>query len=564
MRQQIKLTIVVSLCVITAAAVSCAEKTVVSEKSWEYEVVEHNGFKDLGNYVIELPDYDDPGTLERGLALSNALGDNGPILTGGCTCMAKRNSKGEVILGRNMDLDISQNPAYVFKTTFGKYKTFCVSYSPGFYLPYEEVKKLDDLDPNIKEMMPFMACDCINEKGLYMQVDLREQNEKFFCYGLHSAHGETHRADGKPWSELRACNIHATQLVTQNCATVKEAVEFLKNSYDWYTVAAPAGVTLSVKSNNMCYMIGDASGEYGLIEIAQDEISYIPYQYGQANYYITPKWNALDTYGSGKGRLQMVSKVIGGVETLEDAMDAMKPIMWRNETLWLGYSERVTDGSRLHPYDQIIFQDDKGNPQLDWRGDYLMTWPVMDDGRMLIAAEMYEHAKKATYDPKIKEYFDQGIASGRMVIDDGSFKFTVNGKKVNLTELAAKSDEYGSTADLQRKAELKPYYDEYWRLITNETSEWVYNDKNFEALKAAAYASLHLCYDAEGKFDPGSMSKHEKLLAFYGYGVPKDEKPLRDDGSIWTTSLNVGVNCAQKEMKIRFWENDEVIYHVKF
>ncbi len=60
------------------------------------------------------------------------------------------------------------------------------------------------------------------------------------------------------------------------------------------------------------------------------------------------------------------------------------------------------------------------------------------------------------------------------------------------------------------------------------------------------------------------MSKYEKLCAFYGYGVKKDETPLRDDGQIWTTSVNVGVNCAKKEMKIRFWENDDIIYHVKF
>ncbi len=34
--------------------------------------------------------------------------------------MARKNSKGQVILGRNMDLDISQNPVFVYKTTFGK------------------------------------------------------------------------------------------------------------------------------------------------------------------------------------------------------------------------------------------------------------------------------------------------------------------------------------------------------------------------------------------------------------------------------------------------------------
>ncbi len=45
----------------------------------------------------------------------------------------------------------------------------------------------------------------------------------------------------------------------------------------------------------------------------------------------------------------------------------------------------------------------------------------------------------------------------------------------------------------------------------------VVDDDNFEAMKAAAYASL-----------------------------------------------NIGVNCAQKEMKVRFWEGEDVIYHAKF
>ncbi len=92
----------------------------------------------------------------------------------------------------------------------------------------------------------------------------------------------------------------------------------------------------------------------------------------------------------------------------------------------------------------------------------------------------------------------------------------------------------------------------------------MHDDDNFEAMKAVAYARLHIRYDAKGKFDPSAMSKYEKLLAFYGVGREKDETPLRDDGTIWTTSLNIGVNCAQKEMKVRFWENDDVIYHVRF
>ncbi len=241
--------------------------------------------------MIELPDFTDPAAMERGIAAFNERADHGEKLAAfGCTAMAKLNSKGEVIFGRNMDLDISQSPAYVFKTTFGKYRNFCVSYSPNFYMNYKDIQNLDAFDPSIMDMLLTMSCDCLNEKGLYMEMNLRERNDKLTCYGLHSAHGETTRDDGTPWSDLRACTTTIVQLVTQNCATVKEAVDYLNNSYDWYTVSPPPVTDLGVSNNNMCFMIGDATGEYGLIEIAQDEISYIPYQYGQANFYITPKW----------------------------------------------------------------------------------------------------------------------------------------------------------------------------------------------------------------------------------------------------------------------------------
>ncbi len=350
--------------------------------------------------------------------------------------------------------------------------------------------------------------------------------------------------------------------VFQDCATVKETLNFLKNSYDWYTV--------NMNNNghsgcNMCFLVGDATGEYGLIELAQDEISYIPYQYGQANYYITPKWNAIETCGPGQGRLQKVSEVIGDVETLDEAMDAMKPIMWRNETLWIGESERVNDKNHPNPYNQIIFKDDKGNPQLDWRNEYITLWPVLDDGRLIITSEMYENAKESTYDPKIKKYFDDAIARGTLIVDDGSIKFNVNGKEVNFRELFDNYNAFeANIGNHEKQKKLEPYYNEYNRLLYNLNSHWVHIDHNFEAIKATAYAKLHIRYNENGVFDKKCMSKYEKLLAFYGYGVKKDETPLRNDANIWTTSLNVGVNCAKKEMKIRFWENDGVIYKVNF
>nr|MCR4818556.1 hypothetical protein [Fretibacterium sp.] len=93
--------------VCAAALVACGglpAAAEVFEKSWDSEVVEHKGFRDLGHYVIELPDYTDLSLHEKGFAAHNELFDNGLLPKGGCTAMAKHNSRGEVIMGRNMDL----------------------------------------------------------------------------------------------------------------------------------------------------------------------------------------------------------------------------------------------------------------------------------------------------------------------------------------------------------------------------------------------------------------------------------------------------------------------------
>lgn len=526
---------------------------------WDKESIKHEGFTDLGNYVIELPDYDDPSVQEKGFELINKRYDHGDISKVGCTAMIKRNSAGEVIVGRNMDIEVSQDPAYVYKTTYGKYKNFCVSYAPGVYKHYADIQKDQTLDENFRSLLIFMATDCFNEKGLYVENNMRTSYSELSNYGLHSARGEKNRADGTPWNELRLCTSAIPQLLTQNCATVDEALKYLENSYDFYTIGLPTNPTYD--GWNYSFVIGDAAGGYGLIEIAQDEIHFIPYQFGQANFYLNPKWSVLDHCGSGYGRLLQVENIIKNVETLDEAMNEMKSIMWRNETLWIGESKRVDDETHPNTFNQIIFQDDKGNAQLDWRSDYVASWPVLDDGRVIVPKILYEQAKESDYDKNIKKYFDDAIERNTLVIDDGSITFEVNGERVDLLTLLKAYTAYEEAAnDPSEQEKLYPYYKECNRLFLNQNSYWCHDDHNFEALKAMAYESLHTRYDENGEYDKTAMSKYEKLKAFYGYGTDKDETPLRNDAAIWTTSLNVGVNCAKKEIKIRFWENDNIIY----
>ena len=43
-----------------------------------------------------------------------------------------------------------------------------------------------------------------------------------------------------------------------------------------------------------------------------------------------------------------------------------------------------------------------------------------------------------------------------------------------------------------------------------------------------------------------------------------NEGPLRQDGMIWTTSFNFGVNCATKHLILRLWEKDESTLEVQW
>ena len=52
-----------------------------------------------------------PRILRRGLAYQNSLND--ASLRGACTAVVKRNSKGEVIIGRNQDMEVSEYPAFI-------------------------------------------------------------------------------------------------------------------------------------------------------------------------------------------------------------------------------------------------------------------------------------------------------------------------------------------------------------------------------------------------------------------------------------------------------------------
>ena len=86
-------------------------------------------------------------------------------------------------------------------------------------------------------------------------------------------------------------------------------------------------------------------------------------------------------------------------------------------------------------------------------------------------------------------------------------------------------------------------HDKHQEYLDRCNTMWLTDDKNFEALKDA----LDKKYTESGIY--------EKLDKYYA----GDEKPLRDAGNIWTTSLSFGVNCTKKSFTLKFWEEEETV-----
>lgn len=320
---------------------SCTEKSQEAQfsysLSWENKNVRHEHFTDLGNYVLlnDMVNFNDFDKLNKIVAGTD-------VFKPGCTATVKRNSKGEVIVGRNMDVDISQTPAIINRITGARYETVAFTYQgPTNEYSYSSLEKLDN-DPDFLASLAFKATDALNEKGLYVEANMREMDAEhdFYCHGTNP--GKT-----------RVSLLSAPALVALHCATVNDAIEFIANSYDWYT----PGFVLSGEfcAWNLSLLIGDATGNYGIIEFGHNGFRYIPYANGQSNYYLHPDFAEYAVEGTGYGRLAAAFKGLPECETALDMMHNMEACMWQKEIKdpgCLGYSDFLGNVNDRRAYTQ--------------------------------------------------------------------------------------------------------------------------------------------------------------------------------------------------------------------
>jgi len=323
------LVLTMSVGFVTDVTAAGRESKKVISYNWKSTPVEYKNFTDVGHYMLEVKGLS-VADIDRALVTTAKLNDG--YRTNGCSGTIKKNNKNEVLMSHSMDMDISQTPGFLARITDGKYDTVLLTYigAQGRYKYNAKELAALDKDEEYLKAMPFNATDVMNEKGLYMCVDMRcgDANSQMDCPGTNP---------GKP----RASALMAPALVSLNCATVKEALQFLQNSYDWYTVffSYPNGDSFRW---SMAFLIGDATGEYGLVEFGRNGVYFTPYQNFQSNYYIHPLLSERATINHGHGRAAALLQGLMDVQTEKDIYENQKKARYTHQLLnpsWKYYSD---------------------------------------------------------------------------------------------------------------------------------------------------------------------------------------------------------------------------------
>ena len=234
-----------------------------------------------------------------------------------CTAVCKVTKDGTMMVGRNMDLTICNKAAYVMRTAVtGHYKTVGLAFTFRSVSPdYEQVIK-EGITPHFRKVLPFLCDDVLNEKGLYVEINMRNGetwptgDSKFGCSGTN------------PESKRRVYLFELVRYIGEHCATVDEAIEYVK-TLDIYSMYGH-----EIHSDNYCFMIADATGHYGVMEFAQNRMIWHDYQQAQANFYLDKDLYAIQTLKAGIGRYNTVMEGIGKVETKEDMLNLMNKVTY--------------------------------------------------------------------------------------------------------------------------------------------------------------------------------------------------------------------------------------------
>lgn len=285
--------------------------------------------------------------------------DNNDNWGGGCTAVTKELSDGHRIVGRNMDLNIADKPAYIVRTNAseGRYKTVGLAYTFRDYAPFYDEVKEKGIDDEFRSILPFLCDDVMNDQGLHIEVNMRHAECDFAGNDQFSLKGTN------PDGERRVHMFELPRYIAEHCKTVAEAKEYVK-TLDIYSKSGYWNycfiVTDSTDTGNThaallefsaMGFLGDVYNSYiakddkvSVINwIDEDDISKIDWicvgqtnrekycrlhALAQANFYLNKWAYQREDMRSGEGRFMTVQSLIDGVDSTGEMYDLMRRISY--------------------------------------------------------------------------------------------------------------------------------------------------------------------------------------------------------------------------------------------
>jgi len=256
-------------------------------------------------------------TKDTGIVANKALAllnDASADAEGRCSAVVKTLSNGDTVVGRNLDTSMNQYPVYIGTTDIeGFYKTVYATIMETLGPTYDScVEK--GVPKYMSALIPFVASDSLNSEGLYMEINMRmdqkaeDGNMVFSCSGTNTDAAV----------RLNACELPS--YVTMRCKNTEEALALIK-TLDIYTMCGDDSWTI-------CFIIADAEGNYGLLELGCNEVRWLPLENIQTNFYISEDFNALQVYRQGLGRYEYLEENLEKVDSESDMLALMEGVKY--------------------------------------------------------------------------------------------------------------------------------------------------------------------------------------------------------------------------------------------
>lgn len=287
------------------ALLSCADSQQTNSDPSAYHIVTetHDTVFDLGTYTH--------------LDEQKAMKASADIFTsaGKCSAVVNTTSDGQVLVGRNLDLYITNKPAYYGRTSEqGFLDTVFLTYLPFAGDDTSTIRK-NGVRKDFYDVIPGFATDVMNEKGLYIEINMRFDQEDASGKSVFACTGTNPEAD---------THICATQLpmyLARRCTSVNEAIALAKK-LDVYCSS-----TQDIQWQ-FAFMLADSSGNYGLMEFGANKLVWLPRQQAQTNFYVYNDWNAIQLYKCGIGRYDILMTNAASVQSPKDMFDLINSVSY--------------------------------------------------------------------------------------------------------------------------------------------------------------------------------------------------------------------------------------------